>query len=424
MALALPQAAIAQTNYFWQTLVANGSSGFEGLGVDASGNIYVADTLGNAIYEASLSGTNWNLTLLAGGTQGTNDGNGIAAQFNQPSGIAVQNSSTLFVVDTENNAIREVQFNGTSWVVTTIAGICDPNGFGSDDGTNQSAQFTSPTGIAVDKQGNLYVADENNQIIRKIQPSGTNWITTTIAGSVGNSGQADGTNLDSQFNYPAGLAVNASGDLFVADNDNDVIREIVPIGTNWVTTTIAGTTINGLVPGFMDGTNDVAEFNGPFGVAVDGLNNVYVADTYNSCIRKISLSGTNWITRTIGGNGSGSISLTDGTNIVAQFNTPYGIAVDVAGNVYVGDTQNNALRLGYLYPPSLQLVLGGNLATISYPFVLGTNFNFTLQSATNLHNPVWLNVTNQWQLTTNLIPFVKLGVTNKVPNRFFRLELP
>jgi len=426
LAIVLPRSVSAQTNYYWQTIAQNVtvSGGPQGVGVDAAGDVFFANTSDSTIEKATPSGTNWIITTIAGTTDvsGQSDGTNSGALFYNSFSLAVQNSSTLFVADSGNNAIREVQLIGTNWVVTTIAGTCNPGGSGYLDGTNQVAKFSSPNGIALDSQGNLYVADTYNDVIRQIHPSGTNWITTTIAGTAGSPYYLDGTNLNAQFDAPYDVTADAEGKLFVADYNNNVIREILPIGTNWVTATIAGQVGN---ESFADGTNTDSIYNGPASIAVDSLDNVYVADEYNNAIRKISpAGGTNWLTLTIGGSGSNGGSPIDGTNIVAQFNGPGGVAVDLSGNVYVGDTGNNALRVAYLFPPALQLGLAVNQVTLSYPASLGTNFGFVVQAATNLQNPVWLNVTDRWLLTTNGIPFNIFGVTNKVPNRFFRLQLP
>jgi hypothetical protein len=200
-----------------------------------------------------------------------------------------------------------------------------------------NTQFSGPSGITVDGSGNLYVADEVNNSIRKITPSGTNWIVTTIAG--GSRGNSDGTNNAAQFSGPSSVAVDTSGRIFVADQFNNTIRLITPIGTNWVVSTIAGQAISGRA----DGTGLNAQFNSPVGVAVDTNDNVYVADLFNSAIRRMTLVGTNWMVTTIGGGSSGSAN---GTGTNARFNLPFGVSADVFGDVFVADSQNNAIRLG------------------------------------------------------------------------------
>jgi len=435
LAALLPQKILAQTNYYWQTIAnpVSAGGGPQGVVVDSAGNIYVADTYDNTILKAAPAGTswivstNWVVTTIAGlagpGHSGTNDGIGSAARFNAPNSLALGDPNTIIVADTQNNTIRKVHFTGVNWVVTTIAGKAQTPG--STGGTNGAARFYSPTGVAANTLSTpqiVYVADENNSLIRKITSSdGTNWVTTTIAGSVATAGGfADGTNGDAGFNSPYDVAMNSAGQLFVTDFGNSIIRKLTPSGTNWIVTTIAGSVAT--AGGSADGTNGDAGFSGPTAVKVDNAGNVYVADTFNDTIRKLTPSGTNWIVTTIGGS-AGSGGLADGTNDVAAFSTPQGVAADNAGNVYVGDTGNNALRLGLIFPPSLQFARVTNQITLFYPTALGTNFYFILQSTTDLADD-WADVTNQWQLDNNGTPYIKLTLTNKVPDEFFRLELP
>jgi len=376
LAVALPRQILAQTNYYWQTIASpvGASGGPQGMAVDRAGNIYVAAAADNSILKAAPAGTswvtstNWVVTTIAGlagpGHSGTNDGIGSAARFNGPNSLVLSDPNTLIVADTQNNTIRKVHFTGVNWVVTTIAGKGQT--FGSANGTNGVARFSSPTGVAANTLSTpqiVYVADENNSLIRKITSlDGTNWVTTTIAGSLATAGgSADGTNGAAGFNSPYDVAMNNAGELFVADFGNSIIRKLTPSGTNWIVTTIGGS--------------------------------------------------------------AGSSGLADGTNDVAEFSYPQGLAADNAGNVYVGDTINNALRLGFIFPPSLQFTLATNQITLFYPTALGTNFNFILQSAANLAGD-WTDVTNQWQLDDNGTPYISLTLTNSVPDGFFRLELP
>ncbi len=162
--------------------------------------------------------------------------------------------------------------------VTTFAG----GSSGSADGTGADARFYYPSGVAVDGDGNLYVTDRYNYTIRKITPAG---VVTTLAGSAGNSGSADGTGADARFNYPAGVAVDGDGNLYVADSSNLTIRKITPAG---VVTTLAGAAKE---IGFVDGIGRAGLFNYPEGVAVDGDGNVYVADASNHAIRKVTPAG-------------------------------------------------------------------------------------------------------------------------------------
>ncbi len=173
----------------------------------------------------------------------------------------------------------------------TIAG--NPS-IGSADGTNSSARFYSPTGIAVDKTGNVFVADAGNYTIRKLALVGSDWVTTTIAGLAGYQGTADGTNGDARFIWPLDIAVDASGSVFVADSYACTIRKITPVGTNWVVNTIAGL---GSAAGDADGTNNAARFRFPTGVAVASSGDVFVADDYE--LRRLTQVGTNWVCSTV-----------------------------------------------------------------------------------------------------------------------------
>ncbi|HEY5233305.1 MAG TPA: hypothetical protein VIK35_07230, partial [Verrucomicrobiae bacterium] len=152
----------------------------------------------------------------------------------------------------------------TPYTFTTIAGTA--GNYGGNDGTNGAAQLYRPEGVAVDTNGNLYVADNDENTIRKVAPAGTNWVVTTIAGTAGSPGGNDGTNGAAQFNAPIGITIDGTGSLYVADYGSDTIRKITPSGTNWVVSTIAGT--DG-VGGFADGTNGGAQFDQPSGIAVD-----------------------------------------------------------------------------------------------------------------------------------------------------------
>jgi hypothetical protein len=306
-----------------------------GVAVDGAGNVYIADQNNNLIRQVSPLGTNWVVTTLAGGARGSLDGTDTSAQFFGPAGIAVDSSSNLYVADQFNSVIRKLTPSGTNWVVTTIAGTAGASG--SQDGVNAAARFYNPTGVALDGVGNIYVADEGNNAIRKITPSGANWTVTTIAG--GTPGASDGSGTAAQFSYPYGVAVDTGGRVFVADQFNNAIRLITPVGVNWVVTTIAGQSSAGDSDGL--GTN--AQFDAPVGVAVDTNDNVYVADSYNDAIRKLAPSGTAWEVSTIGG---GSLGTNNGTGANAEFDIPFGVAADAYGDIFVADSKNDAIRLG------------------------------------------------------------------------------
>lgn len=260
------------------------------------------------------------VSTFAGSNQGYVDGIGIAAQFFNPSGVCTDASGNVYVADYENNRIRKITPAG---VVTTFAGSGTS---GSADGTGVAAQISSPSGICIDVSGNLYVASKIAMKIRKITPAG---VVTTLAGS-GRQGSADGIGIAAQFNFPSGICTDASGNVYVADTWNNRIRKITPSG---VVTTFAGGTI-----GYANGTGTAAKFNNPSGVCVDVSGNVYVADTYNNKIRMIT---PEQLVITVAGSYQGS---GDGIGTAAQFNKPQGICMGVDGDVYVADTENNRLR--------------------------------------------------------------------------------
>jgi len=279
-------------------------------------------------------------STLAGfpGSIGTNDGSGPASRFYAPVGIAVEPGGALYVADFLNHAIRKMTLSGTNWTVTTIAGLAGTSGYA--DGTNSDARFDRPTGIALDTAGNIFVSERYNHTIREIRPVGTDWVVSTVAGLALTTGHEDGTNTDARFYLPSGLAMDNSNHLFVADAANFTIREIIQIGTNWVVSTIAGSVTNA---GFSDGPNFEAQFDYPYGVAVDSVGRLYVADWGNDAIRKISQSGNDWLVETIAGF-SGAFGTNDGQGTVAGFYAPAGVAVDRGGNVFVTDQSNNTIR--------------------------------------------------------------------------------
>jgi len=318
-----------------------------GVAVDSAGNLYVADTGNSTIRRVALTPV-WGVATLAGrvASSGSADGLGSAAQFFGPNGIAVDSADNLFVVDQENATIRQVTPAG---LVTTLAGY--PRGPGSADGTGSAAQFLSPVGAAVDSADNVFVGDAHNNTIRKVTPAG---VVTTLAGSAGtgNFGSVDGTGSAARFDIPAGVAVDSSGNVYVADDDNQTIRKVSPTG---VVTTLAG---SAGYNGHADGTGSAARFFDPIGVAVDSAGNLFVADSANHTIRKVTPAGA---VTTLAGS-PGNFGSADGTGSAARFFYPYGIAVDSADNVYVADTDNETIRK--ITPAGVVTTIGG-LAGIS-----------------------------------------------------------
>ena len=296
-----------------------------GIAVDGLGNLFVADSDNHTIRKIDTHGT---VTTIAGqaGATGSADGPGSAARFNYPVGIAADGLGNLFVADSYNYTIRKIDTQGT---VTTIAGQAGV--IGSADGPGSAARFSSPWGIAADGLGNLFVADSYNHTIRKIDTQGT---VTTIAGQAGVIGSADGPGSTARFTFPGGIAADGLGNLFVADSSNRTIRKIDTHGT---VTTIAG---QAGAYGSADGPGSTARFNYPVGIAADGLGNLFVADSGNNTIRKIDTQGT---VTTIAGQ-AGVIGSADGPGSAARFNDPNGIAADGLGNLFVADSYNSTIR--------------------------------------------------------------------------------
>ena len=241
-----------------------------GVAVDNAGNVYVADYSNSTIRKITSSGV---VTTLAGlaGSFGSANGTGSAARFDHPYGVAVDSGSNVYVADTGNDTIRKIASGG---VVTTLAGLAGSSG--SADGTGSAARFGLPWGVAADTSGTLYVADASNETVRKITSGG---VVTTLAGTVGNRNSADGTGSAARFNDPNGVAVDSAGNVYVTDALNETVRKIT---TDGVVTTLAGMAGTS---GSSDGTGSVARFNGPNGVAVDSSGNLYVADLFNDTIR-------------------------------------------------------------------------------------------------------------------------------------------
>lgn len=294
--------------------------------VDGAANVYLGDASSHTIHKLTSAGR---LTLLAGadGTSGTTDGNGTAARFNSPAGLAAAADGTLFVSDSANGTIRRISPTGA---VTTLAGSTTQRG--NADGPGSSATFSLPVGLALDTNGNLYVADALNNTIRKVTPSG---VVSTLAGSAGLAGDADGTGATARFNHPTGVAVDSSGNVFVSDSINNTIRRVSPSG---VVTTLAG--LSG-ISGSSDGAGNLALFNNPRGLAIDSGNNIFVADAGNSTIRRVTSFGQ---VTTLAGL-SGVAGLKDGRGLDAWFNQPRALSFASDGKLYVTDTGNGTLRI-------------------------------------------------------------------------------
>jgi streptogramin lyase len=292
-----------------------------GLAIDAKGNLYIADVGNSVIRKMDTAGL---VSTFAGmgGVKGAANGMDSLASFNKPFGVAADASGNVYVADAGNNQIRMI--SAVTGMVNTFAGTGTTGALNVAD----SVSFNSPLGVAVDGTGNIYVADYENNLVRKITQAG---VVSTLAGS-GAKGADDGLDTAATFNLPQALAVDAAGNVYVVDNGNDLIRKVTPTGQ---VSTFAGSGQSGN----SDGTGTGASFNSPFGITIDTSGNLYIADSGNNLIRKITPGGT---VTTIAG--SGSRGAADGTGRAASFDTPAGIAVDKSGNIYVADENNNLIR--------------------------------------------------------------------------------
>jgi sugar lactone lactonase YvrE len=267
------------------------------------------------------------VTTLAGSalSQGTTDGPGSTARFNFPFDVAASPSGIIYVSDTGNHTIRAISPAGS---VTTLAG--SPGTSGSADGTGSAARFNEPAGIALGPQGQLYVADRGNGTIRIVTAGGS---VSTLAGSAGLFGQSDGAGPSARFSRFNGIDVDSSGNIWIADTNNATIRKVTP---NGVVSTVAG------IPGDsapVDGVGSSARFSFPYQLAVDSADNVYVADG-DSTIRMIKPGRV--VSTPIGVANSNGCQ--DGVGTASRLHAPQGIAVDNSGRLLVADTGNSVIR--------------------------------------------------------------------------------
>jgi len=295
------------------------------LALDSTGRAVVVDATNHAVAQV---GTDDVATMLAGSSQqaGSSDGAGTSARFNQPRGVALRADGTIVVADSGNALVRSI---ATDRTVRTLAGSVADRGWA--DGTGGAATFTTPTALAVDATGNLWLADAGSHTVRRITPDGA---VTTWAGAGGVRGDKDGPRASARFNAPAGIAVGNSGEIFVADTGNHTLRRIAVNGDVSTFAGLAG------VSGALDGRGTTALFNRPSGLAVGPAGEVYVADAGNSTIRKVLADGT---TVTLAGVPTVS-GLRDGSGLSALFSRPEGVARLASGELLVADAGNGVLR--------------------------------------------------------------------------------
>src|SRR5579871_538226 len=317
----------------------------QGIALDGAGNVYVADTGNRRVRKIDTTGK---ITTIAGGGGGFSGDGGpaVGAGFSNPSGIAVDSAGNVYISDSGNSRIRKVD---TSGIVTTFAGN-GTAGFSGDGGAPTSASLNNPQGLALDAQGALYIADWLNNRIRKIPHGGA---ISTVAGN-GNGGFSGdgGPAVSAQLSSPQAIALDAQGNLYIADNNNRIRK----VGVSGLINTVAGQGTMG-VSG--DGGSALsARLAGPLGVAVDPSGNIYIGDSYSHKIRVVNASGT---INTFAGSGQFKYSPDGGLATSSFFSFPQwsgGVAVDANGNIFVADTGNQRVRK--ISPTGVVTTVAGN----------------------------------------------------------------
>lgn len=356
------------------TLAGNGTNGYAGdkgaaanaelywpygVAVDASGNLYIADMENNVVRKVSAA--TGNITTIAGsGAHGCSGDNGAAtsALLFSPEAIAVDTGGNLYIADSECNRIRKV--NAATGIITTVAG----NGNGNYSGDNVAATASSlsyPAGVAVDANGNLYIADSSNNRVRMV--SAATGIISTVAGTGAGSNSPLNTPLgggytgdggpatSAELHAPSAVAVDAAGNLYIADAGNNVIRKVS--AATGIITTVAGKGVAGYSGD--NGPAASAELDNPNGIAVDAGGNLYIGDSFNNVVRKVNAA--TGIIITVAGNGTGAGSALGGNLLTGGFSGdhgpatsaelffPWGVTVDASGNLYIADIENNRVRM-------------------------------------------------------------------------------
>ncbi|HZY80581.1 MAG TPA: NHL repeat-containing protein [Cyclobacteriaceae bacterium] len=311
-----------------------------GVALDASGNIYLSDGAANVIRKINSSHV---ISTVAGKFRGWNladpnpfagdGGPATSAKLNVPQALHIDASGNIYISDAANHVLRKVDASG---VITTFAGRAGLQGHSGDNGPAVNATLFNPNGIATDAAGNVYFADSQNHIIRKISTDGT---ITTIAGTPKQNGYTGdgGPATSAKLHMPQGIAIDPSGNIYISDN-NSTIR---CISTDGIIRTIAG---NG-VEGFSGDGNEAiySQLRIPRGLAIAKDGSILVADAGNGRIRRISPEGKK--IETIAGNGEYAYTGDEGPAVDASLANPYGVAIDAAGNIYIADTDNAVIRI-------------------------------------------------------------------------------
>jgi hypothetical protein len=367
-----------------------------GVSLDKYGNRYIADGMNNVVRKVNASGI---ITTVAGnGTPGYSGDGGAAtsAQLNYPQAVATDNAGNIYIADDANYVVRKVN---TAGIISTFAGTAGVGGYSGDGGAATSAQLYGAIGLAIDKKGNVYISD-GNEYVRKVDTSGI--ISTYAGGTYGYSGDGAAATLAGMAN-PAGLAIDDTGNLFIADNQNNVIRKVDTFGT---ISTIAGDGYLAESGGFPPtgayngdgGPAILAELNEPFGVAADKWGNIFIGDQSNNVVRKVDATGT--ITTVAGDGynasiGYGSYSGDSGLAVNATLNYPAGVAIDSVGHLYIADENNYVIRE---VQPITIVATGGDTVCSGLPV--------TFTAASTIGGPL---VIYQWKVNG-----ISAGIDNNV----------
>ena len=368
----------------------------EGVGFDVAGNLYIADHIHNLIRKVDANGI---ITTVAGNGTNIFAGDGGAAtnaSLHSPSGMAWDAAGNMYIVDQANSSIRKVAANG---IITTVAGK-GSYGFSGDGGAATNANLSSPYGMAVDAAGNLFIGDQSNGRIRKVA---TNGIITTVAGKSGTGFSGDGgAATNAYLNNPGDVVLDAQGNVYFADAYNNRIRKVA---TNGIITTVAGKGSSGFSGDGGAATN--ATLGIPYAVTMDALGNLFIGEWGNTRVRKVD---TNGIITTVAGGGSGGDG---GTATNAALSGPQGMAFDAAGNMYIGDWGHHCIRKvnfpGYpvLTLPGASITNAGN-----YSVVISSSYGSVTSSVVSLTVvvPPTIQISNQ---TNGRFTFVWNAASNQ-----------
>jgi len=357
-----------------------------GVAVDAAGNLFISDSSNNRVRRVD-AGTGLISTVAGNGNPGFSGDNGLAinATLNNPSGLALDGAGNLYIADSNNDAVRMV--SAATGVITTVAGIGGQQGRTGDGGAATAAMLNTPNGVAFDAAGDLYIADTGNSIVRKVNTAGT---ISTFAGNGTFSYSGDGQlAAAAALNSPWGLAASAAGDVYIADLNNNRIRMVNASG---IISTVAGNGQSGFAGDGQGAT--LALLNNPAGVAVDAGGNLYIADSGNDVVRKVNAATGN--ISTIAGTGSESFGGDGGASNLASLYGPYAVALDSAADLFVADMFHNrireisstqsiqnfpAMRVGRVSAPQPQTFENDGNASMTFTSLLGVT-NGALDPAT------------------------------------------